>query len=220
MAAAGHQAEEILTEIVSKNKGSYIVAVEGNPPLNEDGMYCFQGGKPFVEKLKWVAQGCQGDHRLGLVCVVGLRAGRQTEPDVGDGPVHQVITDKPVIKVPGLPADRRGDGGGGDLHGRVRQAARARPSGPAEGLLRPAHPRQVLSPAALRRRPVRREVRRRVRRARATASTRWAARVRRRTTRARRCAGTRACRSRSSRGTAASAARRRTSGTRAASTTD
>ena len=38
MAAAGHQAEEILEEIMVKYKGQYILAVEGNPPLNEDGM--------------------------------------------------------------------------------------------------------------------------------------------------------------------------------------
>jgi hydrogenase small subunit len=56
MAAAGHQAEAILEEIKTKYKGNYILAVEGNPPLNEDGMYCIQGGKPFVEKLKYMAE--------------------------------------------------------------------------------------------------------------------------------------------------------------------
>ena len=39
-----------------KYKGKYILAVEGNPPLNEDGMFCIDGGKPFVEKLKWMAE--------------------------------------------------------------------------------------------------------------------------------------------------------------------
>ena len=42
MAAAGHQAEAILEEIMTKYKGQYILAVEGNPPLNEDGMFCIQ----------------------------------------------------------------------------------------------------------------------------------------------------------------------------------
>ena len=37
MASAGHQAEAILDEIMTKYKGNYILAVEGNPPLNEDG---------------------------------------------------------------------------------------------------------------------------------------------------------------------------------------
>jgi hydrogenase small subunit len=30
--------------------------VEGNPPLNEDGMYCIIGGKPFIEQLKTFAK--------------------------------------------------------------------------------------------------------------------------------------------------------------------
>jgi hypothetical protein len=56
MAAAGHQAEELLEELLVKYKGQYILAVEGNPPLNEDGMFCIQSGKPFIEKLKHVAK--------------------------------------------------------------------------------------------------------------------------------------------------------------------
>ena len=38
MAAAGHQADAILKETREKYKGKYVLAVEGNPPLNEDGM--------------------------------------------------------------------------------------------------------------------------------------------------------------------------------------
>ena len=56
MAAAGHQAEAILDEVMTKYKGNYILAVEGNPPLNQDGMSCIIGGKPFVEQLKRVAR--------------------------------------------------------------------------------------------------------------------------------------------------------------------
>jgi hydrogenase small subunit len=44
MAAAGHQAEAILEEAREKYAGQYILAVEGNPPLAGDGMYCFPGG--------------------------------------------------------------------------------------------------------------------------------------------------------------------------------
>ena len=51
MAAAGYQAEEIIEQIKKKYKGNYIVAVEGNPPRNEDGMYCIHGGRPFGASL-------------------------------------------------------------------------------------------------------------------------------------------------------------------------
>ena len=56
MAAAGHQAEAILEEVMTKYKGNYILAVEGNPPLNQEGMSCIICGRPFVEQLKHVAK--------------------------------------------------------------------------------------------------------------------------------------------------------------------
>ncbi|MCC8968852.1 hydrogenase small subunit, partial [Bradyrhizobium sp. Pear76] len=56
MAAAGHQAEAILEETRAKYKGKYVLAVEGNPPLKEGGMFCIDGGKPFVEKLRSMAE--------------------------------------------------------------------------------------------------------------------------------------------------------------------
>lgn len=52
MAAAGTQAEEVFEDILSRYHGRYILAVEGNPPLGEQGMFCISGGRPFIEKLK------------------------------------------------------------------------------------------------------------------------------------------------------------------------
>jgi hydrogenase small subunit len=56
MASAGQQAESILEEVMAKYKGNYILAVEGNPPLAQDGMSCIIGGRPFLEQLKHVAK--------------------------------------------------------------------------------------------------------------------------------------------------------------------
>ena len=108
MAAAGHQAEAILEEIRQKYKGNYILAVEGNPPLNEDGMFCIDGGRPFVEQLKEMAADAHGRHRLGLLRLLGLRAGGQAQPDPGraDRQGHPRQADHQGA---GLPADRRGD---------------------------------------------------------------------------------------------------------------
>ncbi len=55
MAAAGTQAEEVFEDILSRYHGRYILAVEGNPPLGEQGMFCISGGRPFIEKLKRAA---------------------------------------------------------------------------------------------------------------------------------------------------------------------
>ena len=57
MAAAGHQAEAIIEDVMAKYKGNYLLAVEGNPPLNEDGMYCIVGGRPFVEQIRHTPPG-------------------------------------------------------------------------------------------------------------------------------------------------------------------
>ncbi len=102
MAAAGHQAEAILDEIREEYKGNYIAAVEGNPPLNEDGMYCISGGRPFVEKLKEVCGDAKAVISWGSCASWGCVQAARPNPTQAT-PVHKVITDKPVIKVPGCP---------------------------------------------------------------------------------------------------------------------
>ena len=102
MASAGHQAEAIVEEIVTKYKGEYVLAVEGNPPLNEDGMYCIIGGKPFVEQLKYAASGAKAIIAWGSCASWGCVQAARPNPTRAT-PVHKVIFDKPIIKVPGCP---------------------------------------------------------------------------------------------------------------------
>jgi len=59
MAAAGDQAMECFEEAISTYKGRYLLAVEGNPPLGEEGMYCIDGGRPFMDKLQRGAAGAK-----------------------------------------------------------------------------------------------------------------------------------------------------------------
>ncbi|MDH5208157.1 MAG: hydrogenase small subunit, partial [Burkholderiaceae bacterium] len=102
MAAAGHQAEEALEQTIAKYKGNYILAVEGNPPLADDGIYCIPGGKPFVEKLKHVAKDAMAIISWGSCASWGCVQAAKPNP-TGAAPVHKVIFDKPIIKVPGCP---------------------------------------------------------------------------------------------------------------------
>ena len=102
MAAAGEQAEAILDEIPKKYKGRYILAVEGNPPLNEDGMYCIVGGKPFVDKLKAVAADAMAVIAWGACASWGCVQAAKPNPTRAT-PIDKVITDKPIIKIPGCP---------------------------------------------------------------------------------------------------------------------
>lgn len=102
MTAAGHDAEAILDEIPNKYPGEYILAVEGNPPLNEDGMYCIIGGKPFVERLQQVAKNAKAVIAWGACASWGCVQAARPNP-TNAVPIDKVITDKPIIKVPGCP---------------------------------------------------------------------------------------------------------------------
>src|SRR5574343_1494845 len=51
MAAAGDQAEEILQDIIRDYRGAYLLAVEGNVPLANNGMSCIVGGRPFRQQF-------------------------------------------------------------------------------------------------------------------------------------------------------------------------
>ena len=102
MAAAGHQAEAILEEVKEKYKGKYILACEGNPPLADDGVYCIPGGRPFVDKLKEMAADCSAIISWGSCASWGcVQAAKPNSTQAT--PIHGVIKDKPIIKVPGCP---------------------------------------------------------------------------------------------------------------------
>lgn len=102
MAAAGEQAEKCLTDVMTAYKGKYIVAVEGNPPLNEDGMFCIVGGRPFVEQLKEVCKDAMAVIAWGSCASWGCVQAARPNPTQAT-PIHKVIHDKPIIKVPGCP---------------------------------------------------------------------------------------------------------------------
>ncbi|MDR3514651.1 MAG: hydrogenase small subunit [Azospirillaceae bacterium] len=102
MAAAGTQAEAIFDEIRQTYRGRYIVAVEGNPPLDEDGMFCIIGGRPFVERLREVAADSMAVISWGSCASWGCVQAAKPNPTHAV-PVHEVVSGKPIIKVPGCP---------------------------------------------------------------------------------------------------------------------
>src|SRR5450755_3247916 len=54
-AAAGDQVEEIRRKIMKDSKGQYLLAVEGNAPTRDGGVYCTVGGQTFLSILKETA---------------------------------------------------------------------------------------------------------------------------------------------------------------------
>ncbi|MEQ3659275.1 MAG: hydrogenase small subunit [Glaciecola sp.] len=102
MASAGVQAEAILEETIKKYDGNFILAVEGNPPLNQEGMSCIIGGKPFLEQLKHVASHAKAIISWGSCASYGCVQAAKPNPTKAV-PIHKVIKDKPIINVPGCP---------------------------------------------------------------------------------------------------------------------
>ncbi len=102
MAAAGDQAEQCLADIKKEYAGQYLLCVEGNPPLNEDGDYCIVGGRPFVEQLKEMAADAKAVVAWGSCASWGCVQAAKPNPTQAT-PIHEVIRDKPVIKIPGCP---------------------------------------------------------------------------------------------------------------------
>jgi hydrogenase (NiFe) small subunit (hydA) len=105
MAAAGDQANAAYEEAIKKYKGQYILAVEGNVPLNGQGMYCIDAGKPFYEKLKERRGACQGPCGLGNLRLMGLRAGGSPQPH-GRYPAAQALSQQTAdqgSRLPGHP---------------------------------------------------------------------------------------------------------------------
>jgi len=101
-AAAGEAIEKHREKIMKEYWGNYILAVEGNPPLGEEGMYCIIGGRPFVEILKESAEGAKAVIAWGSCASWGCVQAAKPNPTNAVS-IDKVITDKPIIKVPGCP---------------------------------------------------------------------------------------------------------------------
>ena len=102
MAAAGHQAEAALEETITKYKGNYILAVEGNVPLNDEGVNCIPAGETFLAKIKHVAAGAKAVIGWGSCAAWGCVQAAKPNPTKAV-PITEIITDKPIVLVPGCP---------------------------------------------------------------------------------------------------------------------
>ena len=103
-AAAGHQAEAALKTAMAVNDGKYVCVVEGAIPTRDNGIYCMIGGRTAIEILKDVAG------HAGAVIAIGSCASWGGVPSADPNPtgasgVHDVFTNKPVVNIPGCPAN-------------------------------------------------------------------------------------------------------------------
>ncbi|MFO0828765.1 MAG: hydrogenase small subunit [Phycisphaerales bacterium] len=100
--AAGFQAEEIRKEIMRKHAGEFILAVEGNAPTKDGGVYCTVAGDTFENVLRETAAAAKYVIAWGSCAGNGCVQAARPNP-TGAVPIHKLIHDKPIVRVPGSP---------------------------------------------------------------------------------------------------------------------
>ncbi len=101
-AAAGMQAEAARRKTQTDNKGRYLVIVEGSIPVGDGGIYTTIGGASAEAVLREAAKDCVAVIANGSCATNGCVQAAYPNP-TGARPVKDIITDKPVIDVPGCP---------------------------------------------------------------------------------------------------------------------
>ncbi|WP_442772756.1 hydrogenase small subunit [Paenirhodobacter enshiensis] len=102
MAAAGKAAEDAMRDTIEKYKATTSLALEATPPRIGEGMFRIAGARPSVEQLKEAAEHAKAIISWGACASYGCVQAAAPNPTRAT-PVHKVILDKPIIKVPGCP---------------------------------------------------------------------------------------------------------------------
>lgn len=102
-AAAGHQVEANKQAIMKQYYGKYVLVLEGSVSLADDGIYCVIGGRTSLDILKEAAAGAAAIISTGNCAAFGGIPHANPNPTKAEG-VWKVITDKPIVNIPGCPA--------------------------------------------------------------------------------------------------------------------
>ena len=103
MAAAGAQAEEAKRAAMKEYRGKYVLVVEGSPSTGADGVYCTIGGRSSLDVLREAADGAAAIIAVGNCAAFGGIPKASPNPTGARG-VSEIITDRPIINIPGCPA--------------------------------------------------------------------------------------------------------------------
>jgi len=104
MAAAGRQAEEARKKSLQENTGEAIVVVEGSIPTRDGGIYCMIGGRSALQMLQEVEPYALVFVAVGTCAAFGGLPKAYPNP-TGAAAVEDIIRTKPVINLPGCPAN-------------------------------------------------------------------------------------------------------------------
>ncbi len=101
-AAAGDRAEAVRRKVIADYPGEYVLAVEGNVPTRDGGVYCTIAGQTFEQILRESAEHAKAVIAWGSCASNGCVQAADPNP-TGAVPVHELIGDKPLVNVPGCP---------------------------------------------------------------------------------------------------------------------
>jgi hydrogenase small subunit len=86
---------------MAKNKGKYVLVVEGAIPMKDEGIYCKIGGKTAIELMKECAKDAAAIISIGSCASWGGMPSTSPNP-TGASPVSKMLG-KPVVTIPGCP---------------------------------------------------------------------------------------------------------------------
>jgi hydrogenase small subunit len=101
--AAGHQVEEALHKSIEENTGKFILVVEGSVPTKDNGIYCKIAGRTALEIINDIGPKAAAIVAIGSCASWGGVQSSYPNPTEAKG-IHQVLTGKAVINLPGCPA--------------------------------------------------------------------------------------------------------------------
>jgi hydrogenase small subunit len=105
MAAAGHQAEEALSDATKDKSGQYIAVVEGSIPTGANGAYCTIGGRSALQIAREICGGAAATIAIGTCAAYGGLPAAAPNPTGAVSVADAVPGIKNLINLPACPAN-------------------------------------------------------------------------------------------------------------------
>ncbi|MGO9485962.1 MAG: hydrogenase small subunit [Rhodomicrobium sp.] len=103
-AAAGHQIEAAKNAAMEKNKGKYLLVVEGAIPMKDGGIYCKIGGKTSLELTREAAANAAAVIAIGSCASWGGMPSTPPNP-TGSVGVAEALGRNDILTIPGCPSN-------------------------------------------------------------------------------------------------------------------
>ena len=99
---SGHAAEQARMTAMEENAGNYLVVVDGSVPVKDNGIYSTIAGMTNLQMLEETTKNALAVISVGTCAAFGGIPYANPNP-TGAVPISDIVTDKPVINIPGCP---------------------------------------------------------------------------------------------------------------------